>query len=142
MPNDPIVTVLETDNPKSIILFAAERGGHPMRHLPFLTALVNHGNTIIAPHFEMLKTPVPERAELDERIKLMDAAITRHAVGTLPLVGIGHSIGAVALLAMAGGKGETLAGDQFVSKRPNQFNRLALFAPPTGFSAGLVRFMM
>ncbi len=133
MQNDPIVTVLETDNPKSIVLFAAGRGGHPMRHLPFLTALVNHGNMVIAPHFEMLKTAVPEKSELDERIKIMDAAIKRHALRTLPLVGIGHSIGAVALLTMAGGKGETLAGDQFVLERPIQFNGLALFAPPTGF---------
>lgn len=133
MPDDPIITVLESDNPKSIVLFAAGRGGNPMRHLPFLTDLVRHGNTVVAPHFEMLKSTVPEKAELDERIEIIDAAIACHALEKRPLVGIGHSIGAVALLAMAGGRGETLVGDQFAAKQPIQFNRLALFAPPTGF---------
>lgn len=133
MSGDPVITVLEADNPKSIVLFAAGSGGNPMRHLPFLTALVRHGNTIVAPHFEMLKTAVPLKAELDERIEIMDAAIACHAVEKRPLVGIGHSIGAVALLAMAGGQGQTLAGAPFSAKHPIQFKRLALLAPPTGF---------
>lgn len=133
MQNSPIATVIEADNPKSIVMFAAGRGGHPMRHLPFLTALARRGNRIVAPHFEMLKTAVPGKAELDARIEIMDAAIQRHALGTLPLMGIGHSIGAVVLLAMAGGRGETLAGERFAAKRLVAFRGLALFAPPTDF---------
>ena len=130
---DPATIILKTDKPKSIVLFAAGRGGDPMRHLPFLTALGNDQNTVIAPHFRMLKSAVPEKAELDERIEILAAALAYNAPEGLPLVGIGHSIGAVALLAMAGGRGETLASDQFVSEAPIQFRRLALLAPPTGF---------
>ena len=133
MPQASDVTVITADHQTNIVLFAAGRGGHPARHLPFLTALAERGSTIIAPHFDMLKTTVPEKAELDERIETLEDVIASHAGDTPQLVGIGHSIGAVVLLAAAGAKGRTRAGDLFGAQQPVQFARLALFAPPTGF---------
>lgn len=133
MSNELTVTVLKADNPVGFILFAAGRGGNPERHFPFLNALVDNGHTVIAPHFRMLKAAIPEKAELDARIEILEAAVAHHVSEKRPIAGVGHSIGAVALLAMAGGKGETLAGDKFTLDTPIPFSRLALFAPPIGF---------
>ncbi|SFJ41434.1 alpha/beta hydrolase [Jannaschia pohangensis] len=133
MSNDPCVIVMKAAGPRNIVLFAAGRGGNPMRHLPLLTALVDAGSTVIAPQFDMLKTAVPEKEELEARIPILEAALTEHAPDGIPLTGVGHSIGAVVLLALVGGRGDTRAGDRFASKRPVRFDRLALLAPPTGF---------
>ena len=63
----------------------------------------------------------------------LEASAAQYFKADLPIVGIGHSIGAVTLLALAGGEAQTLAGDTVMSGPTLKFDRLALFAPPTDF---------
>lgn len=127
------VTIFEAENPTHVGLFAVGYGGSPMRHLSLLQAVAKQGCTIVAPHFERLASTIPTKAELDLRIRRLEASVDDYARKALPIIGIGHSIGTVALLALAGGEGETRAGDRLISGAKWKFSRLALLAPPTDF---------
>jgi pimeloyl-ACP methyl ester carboxylesterase len=128
------VTVIETkQTPRRVVLFAVGRGGNPLRHLPLMRSVAGLGCTIVAPHFDMLTSIIPTKAELDTRIRRLEASADEYLKTDLPIVGIGHSIGTVALLALAGGKAQTFAGDMVISGSQLKFDRLALFAPPTDF---------
>lgn len=63
----------------------------------------------------MLTPLVPSKVELDKRVRRLEASAVEHFKADLPIVGIGHSIGAVTLLALAGGEAQTLAGDTVMS---------------------------
>lgn len=126
-------TRIEAEHPKGIALFAVGRGGNPARHHRLLRTVANRGFTVIAPHFEMLASIVPTKAELDIRIRRLEASIDSWAHTNLPVVGIGHSIGATALLALQGAEGETIAGNRLIVGSNSRLERLALLAPPTDF---------
>lgn len=64
------------------------------------------------------------------RIALDSAAEARPE---LPVVGIGHSIGATMLLALAGASGWTLGRERIAVARDDRLARLALLAPATDF---------
>jgi hypothetical protein len=68
------------------------------------------GCTVIAPHFEMLTSIVPSKVELDKRVRRLEVSAEQFFKTALPIVGIGHSIGTVTLLALARGEAQTLAG--------------------------------
>jgi len=128
------VTVIEAEQTsKRVVLFAVGRGGNPSRHLPLLRSVAALGCTVIAPHFDMLNSLMPSKDELDGRVRRLAASAAEYCKADLPIVGIGHSIGTVALLALAGGEAQTLAGDMVISGPKLKFDRLALFAPPTDF---------
>jgi hypothetical protein len=132
--HDLLVWVVEANQTsKRFVLFAVGRGGNPSRHLPLLRSVAGLGCTVIAPHFDMLISLVPTKEELDKRVRRLEASATEYFKTDLPLVGIGHSIGGVTLLALAGGEAQTLAGDTLISGSKLKFDRLALFAPPTDF---------
>lgn len=126
-------TVFETDHPFCVMLFAAGRGGNPSRHAALLEHMAGLGCTIIAPHFDFLTTPIPSAAELDRRLQRLEAATDFIAKPVLPLIGLGHSLGCVSLLSLAGARAETLAGEPIIPRRTWTFARLALLAPPTDF---------
>jgi predicted alpha/beta hydrolase family esterase len=126
-------TLIEAEQPSCVVLFAVGRGGNPLRHCALLRFIAGLGCTIVAPHLDMLASSIPSGVDLDRRIRRLDASVDEYARTDLPLVGIGHSIGCVALLALAGGKAETLAGDRITSGSKWKFARLALLAPPTDF---------
>jgi pimeloyl-ACP methyl ester carboxylesterase len=127
------VTIIAADRPRCVALFAAGRGGDPRRHLPLLGALAAQGCTVVAPRLPMLVSTVPSKAELDDRLRRLEAAADAHARTDLPLAGLGHSIGAVSLLSLAGGRAETIAGERALSGSKWTFARLVLLAPPTDF---------
>jgi len=127
------MTRFEAEQPNCIALFAVGRGGNPARHHHLLQTLANRRCTAIAPHFDMLASTVPTKAELDMRIRRLEACIDSCAHGKLPIVGIGHSIGATALLALQGAEAETLDGQQLITGSMPRLERLALLAPPTDF---------
>ena len=127
------VLVIEAEQPKCVGLFAVGRGGNPWRHISLLRSIAGYGCTIIAPHVDMLASSVPTKAELDTRIRRLEAAADAYARTDLPIAGIDHSIGTAVLLALAGGEARTLAGDRVMSGSKWKFTRLALFAPPADF---------
>jgi hypothetical protein len=87
----------------------------------------------------MLISLVPSKVELDKRVRQLEVSAVEFFKADLPIVGIGHSIGGVTLLALAGGEAQTLAGDTVISRSKLKFDRLALFAPPTDFFGELAR---
>ena len=127
------VLVLQTARPSHMVLFAAGRGGDPRRHIPLLQALARHGCTVIAPHFEPLVSTVPQGEELQSRVRRLELAVRPFVGEGLPIVGIGHSIGATMLLVMAGGHAQTLAGQRVSAGQKIAFERLVLFTPATDF---------
>ena len=128
------VTVVKANQTsKRFVLFAVGRGGNPLRHLPLLRSVAALGCTVIAPHFNMLTSLVPTKEELDRRVRRLEASAAQYFKADLPIVGIGHSIGTVTLLALAGGEAQTLAADTVMSGSKLKFERLALFAPASDF---------
>lgn len=127
------VTLLEAAAPCRVVLFAAGRGGNPLRHLPLLRCLAEQRCTVIAPHFEQLASPIPAEEELHSRARRLDVAVRSLAPAALPIAGVGHSMGAAMLLMLAGGQAWTLARKQILLESGISFDKLALFAPPTDF---------
>ena len=131
---DPFdLTVIAAERPTCAVLFAAGRGGDPVRHLSLLQALAGAGCKVIAPHFDMFSLAPPGRAELEPRLRRLEAAAREHAPTGLPLYGVGHSIGTVCLLVLAGATAHSLAGEAISFSSGVKISRLALFAPPTRF---------
>ena len=129
------LTVLEAARPSRLVLFAVGAGGNPERHLPLLTALAEHGCIVVAPHFERLVIPMPSNDDLLLRARRLSLALNSVVRHGLPVAGVGHSIGATMLLALVGGQVWMRAGDR-LSIPDARFERLALFAPATGFFQG------
>jgi len=128
--------MLKANKPTRLVLFAAGNGGNPERHLALLNSLVENGCTVIAPFFDRLMSSSPNETDLLLRVRRMQIALNQIADPNLPLVGIGHSIGASLLLAMAGGEMWMRAGERLPIKCETRLKKLVLFAPPTGFFQG------
>lgn len=124
---------LDADEPSHVVLFAVGAGGNPERHLPLLQALADRGCTVVAPYFERLISPIPTEIHLLLRARRLRFALDSVGRPGLPVAGIGHSVGAAMLLALAGARGRTLAGQHLAIARDRRLSRLVLFAPATGF---------
>ncbi|MCX5743101.1 MAG: alpha/beta hydrolase [Proteobacteria bacterium] len=131
------VTRLDAAEPARVVVFAVGAGGNPERHLPLLEALADRGCTVVAPHFERLVSPIPTETQLLLRARRLRLALDSVAHPGLPVAGIGHSLGAAMLLALAGAKGWTFARQRLAIARDDRLDdrlaRLALFAPATDF---------
>ncbi len=125
--------LLKATRPTRLVLFAVGSGGNPERHLHLLTALVEAGCTVIAPYFERLMSAYPTASDLGLRARRLQIAFDRIADTDLPAVGIGHSIGATLLLAMAGGQIWIREDDNLPIREEKSLKKLVLLAPPTGF---------
>ncbi|MFZ3230980.1 MAG: hypothetical protein WA160_12300 [Pseudobdellovibrio sp.] len=69
-----------------------------------MTSLVECGCTVIAPYFERITSQTPSAEELQLRADLLQASLDFVNGPNLSCVGIGHSIGATLLVALAVGK--------------------------------------
>jgi pimeloyl-ACP methyl ester carboxylesterase len=128
------VTVVEAGQAsRRTVLFAAGRGGDPARHLPLMRSLAGRGCTVIAPHFDMIASSIPSQEELASRVRRLEVALAGCAVAGRPLAGVGHSLGTVVLLTLAGGVAQTFSGGLVMARSRLDFDRLALLAPPTDF---------
>lgn len=134
------VTVLESEAPSLVALFAVGAGGQPERHAPLLEALATSGCLVIAPHFERLVYARTEGAKVAEedlvlRARRLVLALEAFAPPALHarVVGVGHSIGAAMLLALAGGTMWMGPGRPLTMPRVVGLSRLVLLAPATGF---------
>lgn len=127
------VTAFESERPTRLVLFAVGGGGDPGRHEPLLAALAARGFSVVAPHFERMTSPHPSEAMLIARSRRLQLALDFAAGSGAPVVGVGHSIGAAVLLALAGAQlwlGPARPLDIQVDER---LTKLALLAPATGF---------
>lgn len=127
------VMVLEAEQPSCLGIFAAGRGGNPVRHLSLLRHLAHKGCTIVAPYFDMLTSLTPTKEELDGRIEQLEIVLQMYSHMHQTFVGIGHSVGATLLLTLAGGKAITFSGHHIGSNSIWKFDRLVLLAPPIDF---------
>lgn len=127
------VTRLDAASPKLTALFSVGGGGNPERHGRLLQSLAERGCTDIAPLFERLAAPAPTATELFGRARRLALAMTFLASPDMPIVGIGHSIGATLLLVLAGGSAWTLDGKRVALASNMTFDKLALMTPATDF---------
>lgn len=127
------VTVLQAALPRRVVLFAVGAGGNPERHLPLLSTLSAHGVTVVAPHFDRLVTPVVDEGHLHLRERRLRMAIDAVASHGTAVAGIGHSIGASVLLALAGARLWMGPGRPLEIPHEPRLTRLALMTPPTRF---------
>ncbi len=125
--------LIEAANPTRIVLFAAGSGGNPERYIPLLASLAEHGCTVIAPHFERLVSPNPNSNDLMTRARRLKYALDFIGSQNFPVIGIGHSIGATLLVALAGGQMWMNADERLPIPHDERLKRLVLFTPPTGF---------
>ena len=127
------VSVHEAARISPVVLFAVGAGGKPERHATLLDALAKSGCTVVAPHFERLASPVPSEVDLTLRARRLSLALDAFVQpGTTP-VGVGHSIGAATLVALAGAQMWLGPGRRVNIAPDGRLTRLALLAPPTGF---------
>lgn len=115
------------------VLFAVGAGGDPLRHGTLLAALTDAGCTVIAPHFQRLTSPMPTEAALLLRARRLQLALQTFAHPDAMVSGIGHSIGATTLLALAGGQMWLGPGVRIDIPQEPRIHRLAMLAPSTGF---------
>ena len=127
---------LKAQSPSRTVLFAAGGGGNPERHLPLLNFLNESGCTVIAPYFERIVSPRPSANELQLRTDLLRAALNIVGDLNLPIIGIGHSIGATLLLGLAGGQMWMYGGQRFPTTHDERLKKLVLFTPATDFFKG------
>mgnify|MGYP001326193088 CR=1 FL=1 len=127
------VSVRKGKESAPVVLFAVGAGGNPERHVTLLDALAKSGCTIIAPHFPPLTSPRPTEAELTLRARRLCLALDGFVRSGATVSGVGHSIGAATLLALAGGQVWLGPAQRVAISADVRLSRLALLAPPTGF---------
>lgn len=127
------VTVFDAQPASRVVLFAVGGGGNPERHAPLLSALAERGCAVVAPHFERLVSPTPTDEHLVLRARRLKLAVDSVACFKAPVVGVGHSIGATMLLALAGGEVWMRPGARLPIERDERIARLALITPATNF---------
>lgn len=132
-PSRPELVRFDPPRARALVLFAVGRGGRPERHLPLLEALSARGARVLAPAFDMLAAPSPSAEELIQRAERLAAAARDAAEPGLPLVGVGHSIGATLLLALAGATPWLRTGTPVAIAPEPRLTRLCLLAPATDF---------
>ncbi len=127
------ITLIEAEQSATTVIFAAGRGGSPIRHLDLMRLVARRGCTVVAPHFDMLPSTTPTQQDLEIRLRQLELVLSQYAPTNQPMAGIGHSIGAVMLLLLAGAKAHTFAGHEVTANAKWSFDRLALLAPAVDF---------
>ena len=127
------VSVRESQNPSILVLFAVGAGGNPERYVTLLESLAQSGCTVVAPHFQQLVSMIPTEEELMIHSRRISLALNAFAKSGTTVFGIGHSIGAATLIALAGGQMWLGPGRRVNILADTRLNRIALLAPPTGF---------
>jgi pimeloyl-ACP methyl ester carboxylesterase len=128
-----VVTLLEAAEPRRTVLFSVGAGGNPERHLPLLSAFAERGFIVVAPHFERITPASVTADDLLLRARRLRQALDIVAASDAAVVGVGHSIGATMLVALAGGQVWMGPGHQLSIDRDERLRKLALLTPTTGF---------
>ena len=127
------VTLFPVKGATRCILFAAGRGGDPLRHRELLQGFARRGISVVAPHFELLASPFPTKADLMERLQRLELAAEAFSRQYISVSGVGHSLGSVILLIHAGATAWTSAREPVAFEGHKIINRLVLLAPPADF---------
>jgi predicted dienelactone hydrolase len=127
------VTLLDAAKPRGIVLFSVGAGGNPERHLPLLANMAEQGFAVVASHFARLGSPHPTDGDLLLRVRRLRLALDVIAHPDSIVVGVGHSIGATVLLALAGGQLWMRPGHRLPIGRDERLRKLVLLAPATDF---------
>lgn len=98
------VSVRKAATGSPVVLFSVGSGGQPERLTTLLNALAESGCTVVAPHFERLASTTPTEEELILRARRLSLALDAFVEPAARAIGVGHSIGAATLVAMAGGR--------------------------------------
>lgn len=127
------VSVHEAATGAPVVLFAVGSGGQPERLSTLLGALGKSGCMVVAPHFERLASATPSEEALSLRARRLSLALDAFIEPSEKAIGVGHSIGAATLVAMAGAQMWLGPGRRVGIAPDSRLARLALLAPPTGF---------
>jgi pimeloyl-ACP methyl ester carboxylesterase len=127
------VALFEAAKPLAVVLFAVGGGGNPERHVPLLMSLQESGCSVAAPFVGRMIPPMPTSAELVARARRLRLALDQIARPGLPTAGVGHSIGATMLLALAGGQAWMPDRTRVDIQPEPRLARLVLMTPATGF---------
>ena len=127
------ISIYAADNDSSVVLFAVGSGGQPERHSTLLEELNKSGYTVIAPNFERLFSPYPSEEALTLRARRLSLALAAFSQPGALVAGVGHSMGAATLLALAGAQMCLGPKQQVNITSEKRLARLALLATPTGF---------
>jgi alpha-beta hydrolase superfamily lysophospholipase len=123
----------QVNNAKCNVLIAPGSGGDPSRHQKLMEFLVRNGCHVASPFFERIITPRPSLDQLKFRTDGLHAAAKACFDTNLPLIGIGHSIGATLLLGLAGGQMWMDANNRVDCTVEMKFHKLILMAPAAGY---------
>lgn len=116
-----------------VILFSVGSGGMPERYSTLLDTLKKSGCTIIAPYFEMLTNHFPNKIELSLRARRLSLSLKACTQPNSKVIGIGHSIGAATLIALAGAEMQTRSREIVDILPDNRLVSLVILAAPTKF---------
>ncbi|MEV0354685.1 alpha/beta fold hydrolase [Nocardia sp. NPDC050697] len=127
------ILTLGPEAPHRVVLFATGAGGDPTRYRPLLERLADEGCRVVAPHFGQFRVPGrPSESELLARPRgLVEALATQADPGT-EVVAIGHSIGAWAVLCLAGAVPQGPDDTPLRTVREPRIRRAVLYAPAAG----------
>ncbi|WP_153306629.1 alpha/beta hydrolase [Desulfogranum japonicum] len=128
------MSVHEATRNSPVVLFAVGAGGQPERYATLMDTLIESGCMIIAPHFDKLVSPIPREDELTLRARRLSLALDAFVKPGITAAGVGHSIGAATLIALAGAQmwlGPGRRVDNITSD--SRLTRLSLLATPTDF---------
>lgn len=129
------VATIQGDPGARLVLFAAGAGGDPARHGPLLELLAARGCSVIAPRFERFTSPMVTEAQLALRARRLKLALGALAPDDARVVGVGHSIGAMLLLAMAGATSWMGPDRPLALAQDTRLEAVAMLAPAAGYFA-------
>lgn len=128
------VSVHEATIKSQVVLFAVGAGGQPERYATLMNTLAESGCMIIAPHFDRLASPAPKEEELTLRARRLSLSLDAFVKPGTTAAGVGHSIGAATLLALAGAQMWLGPGRRIKNiTSDSRLTRLSLLATPTAF---------
>jgi len=126
--------ILESENPRGILLFAPGAGGDPTRYERLLAAANAAGFVVASPEHELTETFADD--EVRERVVALRSLLDDVALVDLPVVAAGHSLGGFAALCLAGAHPRNRAGEAIEVPSEPRVERAVVIAPATGWFSG------